>query len=179
MTIPLDKVMAELGGEEVCGKPEDVIMIAREAVELPLTGSAAFKRRLLRKCGWRVVTVTFDENEEYIAEALTTMAKKNKKRTAGDGIGEGEAEEPEAAVEATASEDFGTQGAMENLAEEFSFTDQAAALEESNLSEFEVQMREKHREAVEELKRRILEGTGNAAASADFTNHMEYRQWQV
>merc|ERR1719336_2801425 len=30
MTIPLDKVMAELGGEEVCGKPEDVIMMARE-----------------------------------------------------------------------------------------------------------------------------------------------------
>merc|ERR1719464_2406134 len=111
MTIPLDKVMAELGGEEGCGKPEDVIMIAREAVELPLTGSAAFKRRLLRKCGWRVVTVTFDENEEYIAEALNTMANK-KKRAAGGGAAE---EAGEAATEATPSEDFGLQARMENL----------------------------------------------------------------
>merc|ERR1719264_1041415 len=139
MTIPLDKVMTELGSEEVCGKPEDVIMIAREAVELPLTGSAAFKRRLLRKCGWRVVTVTFDENEEYIAEALNTMANKKKKA------------------------DAGAQPMTETLgAEEFSFSEAGAMVEEeeSNLSEYEVKLRERHREALEELRRRILEGTG-------------------
>ena len=58
-------------------------------MECGLSGAAAFKRRLLRSCGWRVVTVSFDEShlesgdawllccfhagEEYIADALKKM----------------------------------------------------------------------------------------------------------
>ncbi|CAE8654172.1 unnamed protein product, partial [Polarella glacialis] len=61
----------------VSGDPSDVLSQAKDYVECGLVGSAAFKRRLLRKCGWRVVTVSFDESEEYIADALKNMIEKD------------------------------------------------------------------------------------------------------
>ena len=37
-------------------------LLAPRYVECGLCGAAAFKRRLLRSCGWRVVTVSFNES---------------------------------------------------------------------------------------------------------------------
>eukprot|EP00913_Durusdinium_trenchii_P010844 g10173.t1 len=59
----------------LAGERAEVLVQAREYVECGLSGSAAWKRRLLRSCGWRVVTVSFDESEEYIADALKKMIK--------------------------------------------------------------------------------------------------------
>mmetsp|Transcript_41860 Transcript_41860/g.108997 ORF Transcript_41860/g.108997 Transcript_41860/m.108997 type:complete len:791 (-) Transcript_41860:60-2432(-) len=58
------------------GKVEDVVAEARELVECDLVGPANFKRRVARACGWRVVTITFDENEDYICDALQKMVGK-------------------------------------------------------------------------------------------------------
>lgn len=196
MTIPLDKTMAEIGDEEVFGTPEEVIQEVRTAVECGLTGSAAFKRRLLRKCGWRVVTVSFDENEEYIADALGTMAKQDDGGDSGaegteeeqtaeasgdpeDGQDSGEestesSEAPKAADAPASSSSGGTITYTDETITEDSLSDEAA-----NSSEYERKVREKHRLAYQELRRRILEERGNAAASAAYSNHLEYRRWQV
>jgi len=62
--------------EEFAGSPEEVLGEARELMECQLTGTAQFKRRLLRQSGWTCITVSFDENEEYIVDALSSMKKK-------------------------------------------------------------------------------------------------------
>jgi len=188
MTIPLDKTMAELGDDDVCGAPEDVISQVRQAVECGLTGSAAFKRRLLRKCGWRVVTVCFDENEEYIGDALGSLEPEKPKTGEGadteaggeeeekaeeEKAEEGSSEEPEEAPGAP-----GAPAASAPLGEELTYTDGQVSREE-NWSAYERRVREQHRTAVKELRRRILEERGNAAASAAYSTHVEYRQWQV
>jgi len=185
MTIPLDKTMAELpldktmdgedgedsavfGDDEVCGTAEDVVGQVRVAVECGLTGSASFKRRLLRKAGWRVVTVSFDENEEYIADALGTMTKKGNES-------DEEAESAGSEARAPASAPTGPSGPTGG---EVTFTDEDV-VREDNWSDYEKRLREQHAIALKELRRRILEERGNAAASAAYSNHLEYRRWQV
>jgi len=87
MTVPLDALRPGNGDSkedsfpmDIYGRPEEVIMRARVESECPLTGSAAFKRRLLRKCGWVVVTITFDDNEDYLADILANCQKQSKEK---------------------------------------------------------------------------------------------------
>jgi len=77
MCIPLRRVIDEMDVDDIdiYGRYEDVIGKVQRSVECNLSGPCFFKRRILQRCGWRVVTLTFDENEEYIADALTQMQK--------------------------------------------------------------------------------------------------------
>uniref|UniRef100_A0A7S1PZI4 RAP domain-containing protein n=1 Tax=Alexandrium catenella TaxID=2925 RepID=A0A7S1PZI4_ALECA len=206
MTIPLDKAMVEIGDNDVFGLPEDVISEVRSAVECGLTGSAAFKRRLLRQCGWRVVTVSFDENEEYVADALGTMGaeekekeKKDKEKndqvreeksdgTEGSQSGESGVEEEKGdETDASGDTDESTEAPPEadtpaapstSFPGGLTFTGEDIT-EGDRLSAYEKEVRAAHQDAVQELRRRILEERGNAAASAAYSNHLEYRRWQV
>uniref|UniRef100_A0A7S0BAJ5 RNA-editing substrate-binding complex 8 protein HEAT repeats domain-containing protein n=1 Tax=Pyrodinium bahamense TaxID=73915 RepID=A0A7S0BAJ5_9DINO len=190
--IPLDKAvaaMAEIEGEEgkeICGRTEEVIAEVRSEIECGLTGSAAFKRRLLRKCGWRVVTVSFDENEEYIADALCKMAEKKEKQDDGvDQEAEGDAEDDDAGAQGSFDEPAAATApdvaamAGDSFAGGISLVGDEVVEKEQVLSEYEKKVRAKLDLAVEELQRRILEERGNAAASSLFSNHLEYRRWQV
>jgi len=163
--IPFDKLQEKMKESEVPVKlassaPPEVLSQVREYVECGLSGSAEFKRRVLRKCGWRVVTVSFDESEEYIADALKRMIKKYQ-----DENDEQFQELPEAGA---APEVFREE--PEELQEE--------ALQ-SDITEFEVKLRERHEKTMEDLRLRIAEERGNVASASKFANHLEYRKWQV
>eukprot|EP00441_Pelagodinium_beii_P006951 CAMPEP_0197689176 /NCGR_PEP_ID=MMETSP1338-20131121/106471_1 /TAXON_ID=43686 ORGANISM="Pelagodinium beii, Strain RCC1491" /NCGR_SAMPLE_ID=MMETSP1338 /ASSEMBLY_ACC=CAM_ASM_000754 /LENGTH=975 /DNA_ID=CAMNT_0043271485 /DNA_START=1 /DNA_END=2926 /DNA_ORIENTATION=- len=168
--IPFDKLMEKMKESRQDERQERVTISAtdpieamsqaREYVECGVTGPAAFKRRILRKCGWRVVTVSFDESEEYIADALKKMIDK-KQKTASE---EAESQQlPEVFKEDSTVE----------VPEDF---DPPA---QSDVSAFEVKLRERHEQTMEELRLRIAEERGNVASASTFANHFEYRQWQV
>lgn len=187
--IPLDKLMEKLAtpGDAAAseprkyGRPDEVLQDSRSVIECSLSGAAAFKRRLLRKCGWRVATVSFDDNEEYIADALDRMVKKN--QTAGDNDATTQTGPSPAADRGP---DAGTKAVPDldsRIADfalpDLTFTGEAVQVEELELSQAELQMRKRHREALKELRRRITQERGDAAASLAYANHMEYRKWQV
>eukprot|EP00931_Biecheleriopsis_adriatica_P062229 TRINITY_DN37477_c0_g1_i1.p1 TRINITY_DN37477_c0_g1~~TRINITY_DN37477_c0_g1_i1.p1 ORF type:complete len:1020 (-),score=217.40 TRINITY_DN37477_c0_g1_i1:185-2911(-) len=167
-TIPLDKLIDKLNEEDqqmAPGEVAEVLSQAKEYVECGLTGPAAFKRRLLRKCGWRVVTVSFDESEEYIADALKKMINK-------DGDSEAEEDTTTAARQLIAENyDYITSEDAENIS--------LPRPDAANISEFELKLRAEHEKAMQDLKVRIMQERGNAAGSATFSDHLEYRKWQV
>lgn len=182
MTIPLDRLIEVIGDAPMYGRAEDVVADARAKLECDLTGSAAFKRRILRKCGWKVVTIAFDENEEYVAEALQTMSAK-----AVDPPPEGEE-----TAEVTPSTDDDTEAsAAAPLAEEAGFLDPAVVgapgsidasfmmPDQLDLSEYEQRLRLQSKEALLELERRIVEERGNAASAAEYVDHVDYRKHQL
>jgi len=196
MTMPLEQILAEFGdtggdgkddgqGPVLCGTRDEVLGEARESVEGNLTGSAMFKRRLLRKCGWRVVTVSFDENEEYIADALTNMAEASQ-----GGSSEPEEEEEEKAegqepAEGEEAPDLDTPAADEvgDVMEEIGGSGGALSAEgqedEGSMSEYERKLRREHARAFVELKRRLITERGNAASTDAFSSHLEYKKWQL
>lgn len=170
-TIPLDKLIEKLDEDDLdmtAGEPADVLTNAREFVECGLSGPAAFKRRLLRKCGWRVVTVSFDESEEYIADALKKMINKD----------DSEDQEEVAAMEAqsetillAASEKPDSSLDLESLG--LTKPDQSA------VSQFELNLRERHADALKDFKLRMAKERGDAAWAGRFGNHLDFRKWQV
>eukprot|EP00930_Biecheleria_cincta_P033087 TRINITY_DN22918_c0_g1_i1.p1 TRINITY_DN22918_c0_g1~~TRINITY_DN22918_c0_g1_i1.p1 ORF type:complete len:963 (-),score=177.56 TRINITY_DN22918_c0_g1_i1:103-2991(-) len=169
-TIPLDKLSEKLDEDDQYlepGEPADVLSSAREFVECGLTGSAAFKRRLLRKCGWRVVTVSFDESEEYIADALKKMINKE----------DSETQEQVAAMDAEA------QSALLTSSERTEIPDlESLGLsrpDQSDITQFEFNLREKHADALKNLRLRVAKERGDAAWAGRFSNHLEFRKWQV
>lgn len=175
-TIPLKRVMAELGDEDIHGPSEEVLGEVKKYTECGFSGSASWKRRVLVKCGWRVVTVSFDENEEYIADALRNMVNKDRDQESEAT----ESEEPEAEEEeeelaqAQVTLDSGITFSEENIGDE-----DMRGVREVVLTEYELKLRDAHKKAMKKLKRRILEERGNAAAAALYSNHLEYRRWQV
>lgn len=58
------------------------------------------------------------------------------------------------------------------------YEDDTISLQE-DLSEYEMRVRDAHLEAMEELRRRVEEERGNAAAALRYESHVEYRKWQV
>ncbi|CAJ1363705.1 unnamed protein product [Effrenium voratum] len=160
-TVPLELLMdklREVGSKLNGGDRGEVLSQAREHVECGLSGSAAFKRRLLRSCGWRVVTVSFDESEEYIADALKKMIKK----------GPGEDEEvPEAFPDASAYDSIQD------------FDPALVKPNENDISDFELKLRERHAEAMEKLQLRLLEERENVASASKYSDYLQFRQWQV
>eukprot|EP00929_Paragymnodinium_shiwhaense_P006759 TRINITY_DN110719_c0_g1_i1.p1 TRINITY_DN110719_c0_g1~~TRINITY_DN110719_c0_g1_i1.p1 ORF type:complete len:989 (-),score=240.04 TRINITY_DN110719_c0_g1_i1:173-3139(-) len=201
MTVPIRKLLRVLEDTEeevdidvkkLMGRPEDVLSEVRTVIECSLTGSAQWKRRLLRRCGWRVITVSYDENEEYIADALDSLKKKERgnadnQEEEGEAPAEpvdmdevedsGEEEEDswadvgeEAGVEI--GDSFDDAGRMDSGFEDDSFM-------QENLSEWELKVRDSHDEAMVELRRRVEEERGNAAAAMRYASHVEYRKWQV
>jgi len=179
MCIPLAKLAEQVGDKDLIGKPEEVLSQALKMIECYLTGSASWKRRLLRRCGWQVVTLCFDENYEYIADVLERMKTKNQKD-------ENEADQDSSAtisadarddVQAMTPEDFSSPFDS-GMFGDVTF-DGESFTEATELSEFEIRLRERHSEAVHELRRRIVEERGNAAATGQYSSHLEYRMWQV
>lgn len=165
-TIPLEKLKEKLeeeGGSINAGEIAEVLTSAREFVECGLTGAAAFKRRLLRKCGWRVITVTFDESEEYIADALEKMIKKD--------------QPPDAAVLPT--DDPSLLGMLTPPGAAMSEVPDYALPNEAKLSPYEEDLRVRHRRFMKELELRIARERGNAASFASYPSYLEYRKWQV
>lgn len=193
MSIPLEQFLEVLQkdeAKELFGKPWDVVSEARAKLECDLTGSAMFKRRVLRTCGWRVVSISFDENEEYVVDALCKMNKKEPEN------GEEEADkaaEPEAkaAEESGSEEDKADKEAPMTTDGDIFFLDPSVAVtsrssaadsgmfQEAAFSEYEERLRQKHSLALAELERRITEVQGNAASASSFKEHFEYRRHQV
>lgn len=50
---------------------------------------------------------------------------------------------------------------------------------QEDLSEYELRVRDVHADAMEELRKRVEEERGNAAAALRYESHVEYRKWQV
>merc|ERR1740123_773841 len=182
---------------EIWGTYEEVIGNVQRSVECNLSGPAFFKRRLLQRCGWRVVTLTFDENEEYIADALTKMQADRQQGEAEGGEKEegadDDAEEPvKVAVEGGQDDDEPEASAETEAATRFTtavsdpfgqFDDptevpQIDLTVDTELSEYENKLRKAHARAMKELKRQVLEERGNAAGSDKYLDHVEFRDWQ-
>lgn len=173
-TIPLDLLSEKLGEDDQTidsGEPSLVLSQAREYVECGLSGPASYKRRLLRKCGWRVVTVSFDESEEYIADALKKMINKD------DNKDDSDTQAQVAAMEAEA------QSSLVESAERTEITDlESLGLtkpDQSDVTPFELKLRERHSDALKNLRLRVAEERGDAASAGRFRNHLEFRKWQV
>eukprot|EP00439_Symbiodinium_sp_Y106_P058777 s833_g8.t1 len=169
-TIPLELLTEKLIEEDQLrsfssGDRIDVLGQAREFVECGLNGPAAFKRRLLRLCGWRVVTISFDESEEYIADALKKMMKK----------GQGD----DQATPAPVSDSFPESAAYDSIQDFDPMSIEKP--DPSNISDFEVQLRALHADAMRKLRIQLFEdGPARDVASAgSYANFLEYRQWQV
>lgn len=163
------KKPAEIRKTVIAGERSDVLVQAREYVECGLSGAAAFKRRLLRSCGWRVVTVSFNESEEYIADALKRMINKDPSEASDSD-----------ADEASGEMDIGVTEAMEpgpfDSVPESMFVEKP---DESMISEFESKLRAAHDLAQKKVKLRLMEEREDFAASAAYSEHLQYRQWQV
>ncbi|CAK9090826.1 unnamed protein product [Durusdinium trenchii] len=181
-TIPMELLAEKLKEEEpedgagesrresrrtvLAGERAEVLVQAREYVECGLSGSAAWKRRLLRSCGWRVVTVSFDESEEYIADALKKMIKTDSTE--------------EARSDEEASQGFGASS-MEDLGEAPTELDPMSIEKprEDEMSDYEIQLREAHQQAMRKLKLRLLQEREDLASSKNYGKYMQYREWQV
>jgi len=167
-TIPLELLTEKLIEEDQLrsfssGDRIDVLGQAREFVECGLNGPAAFKRRLLRLCGWRVVTISFDESEEYIADALKKMMKK----------GQGD----DQATPAPVSDSFPESAAYDSIQDFDPMSIEKP--DPSNISDFEVQLRALHADAMRKLRIQLFEERGDVASAGSYANFLEYRQWQV
>jgi len=174
-TIPLDKLSEKLKEERqtmVSGDPSDVLSQAKDYVECGLVGSAAFKRRLLRKCGWRVVTVSFEESEEYIADALKNMIEKDSTTGQAASSASDPMEDALSAIAPTEEDLKVVEEKLMNIPEDLKPN-------QAEISAFEKDLRLRHRTSMKDMLLRIAEERGDAARSAAYANHLEYRQWQV
>jgi len=183
MTVPLAKIKEQIEDKDLIGRPDDVLSEARSAIECNLTGSASWKRRLLRRCGWKVVTVSFDENEEYIADALERMSRKEKESA------------PMSEEDMTQQADPENDASFSSQGEPTSPEDLASPLDqgffgdvtfdadnlqgEGELTKYEKKLRRRHESACKELGRRVEQERGNAAATSRYGSHLDYRKWQV
>jgi len=187
---------------ELHGRPEEVVPQMRDDVELGYTGPQVFKRRLLRACGWRVVTLRLDENEEYIAEALFKimfnkgLLSNHKGWLVKSNFSSEEewmlceVDEDADLVDMDVEEGFGFPWGLSSIRSSIRFTsdsevDDKAEEEEddeglSMLSDYERDLRRRVTEASEELQRRIVaEQGGDAAASAKCADHLAYHSWHA
>jgi len=201
-------VLAEVGEEtDIYGQYPEVISAVQRNVECNIAGPAHFKRRILQRCGWRVITCTFDENEEYIAGALQTMVRDKTKDGAEGQEEKEEVSEKEEEVDGSAEAKVGKEGgqvsqkdATDDELEAPALTQETSGFEAAisdplgefedetagpkidlnvELSEYESRVRKAHAKAMKELQRRVLEERGNAAASGQYLDHVEFRDWQV
>lgn len=208
MNIPLDKLIekhAVDGGadpKDFYGRPEEVLMSCRELIECGLSGPAAFKRRVLRRCGWRVVTVSFDENEEYIADALEKMIAKAKTTTDVDDDGEDDEnflppmkeqdgtkrKEMDASFEGPDEINVNVASSMMNVVRpgiSFDGDDLTGdkvpdlATMEIKFTPEEKKLRAAHTKAIKELRRVLMQERGDAAGGKQYKSHLDFRRWQV
>lgn len=165
-----DAKTAEVRRTVIAGERSDVLVQAREYVECGLTGSAAFKRRLLRSCGWRVVTVSFNESEEYIADALKRMINKDPTEAS-----DSDDEEASGETDIGVTEEVPETGPFDSMQDSM-FVEKP---DDSMISEFESKLRAAHELAQKKVKLRLMEEREDFAASAAYSEHLQYRQWQV
>lgn len=168
LTAPKKESRKEMGPAKYFGTPADVLREVQESLEIEsaLQGPALFKRRLLRRCGWRVITLSFNENEEYIASALDGMMKKdpNMSRPVSE-------EESELPPDEDLYRSFDPTNNQVNVPVRFD--------EDEEQSLYEQELRKRHAAAMKELRRRIAEERGDAAATGEYSDHIAYRRWQV
>merc|ERR1719387_2640997 len=75
-SVPLSKVTEE---DDYRGRRAEVILSMLAANACEFIGPAIFRRRLLRRCGWRVITVRCDENEENAVDAWVNFMERRKR----------------------------------------------------------------------------------------------------
>jgi len=201
-TIPMKKVY-ELR-RTLSGSPDEVFrsvigMVETDSRDYTLqTGPAVWKRRVVKHCGWKVVTVSWVDEEAFFAEALATLAKKVGSvdpELAAEAQAQAKAEEERLAAEEAAKDEevdlYGDEVSVpysedgpEGLQDVMSEAADVGGKKVKNTaaeaySRYEQTLRDKHKLAMEELERRLMEERGNAAGTSDFSSYMEFRKWQV
>lgn len=190
LVLPLQEFAETWGDSTLHGSTAEVLEQVQDVIECQLGGSAEFKRQLLRKAGWRAVTVTFGENEDYIADALRRMDPEETGTTES-------ANEGDEAVSETGEMLTPEERGMKVMEDPLSSSDAPIAdpadpavapqaetmlidtAAETILTEYEKKLRDKHQAAWREYKRRLAEQRGNAVGGGQFKSRLEFLQWQV
>jgi len=184
-TVPLDETVREvpvMDLHNVWGRPEMVIHKLRKTIECKMTGPCAFKDRLLRKGGWRIVTISSDENEEYIASALSKMmdGKDDASSISSDETVQQQEQQEQAQEQLeTEYEEQAQEGDREFDPEDTDADGVIGLFDEKEMSPYERKLRKEYARAMERLQQRILEESGNAAAYGRYSDNLEFRRWQM
>jgi len=193
MAIPLNKTLMEQTSIDlhgISGKPYEVIRHVRQIAECGMIGAAAWKRRLLRKGGWRIVTLSSDENEEYMTSALSKVMQgmDDVNSIGSDEVGQQQRQEQRQQRQQQQQEQEQVQEELEaeekqEPKEGDGWLDQQDTAVNVGFdaweqqSPYERRLRKEYARAMDKFQRRILKESGNAAAR--YTDHLAFRRWQM
>mmetsp|Transcript_5806 Transcript_5806/g.13810 ORF Transcript_5806/g.13810 Transcript_5806/m.13810 type:complete len:990 (-) Transcript_5806:90-3059(-) len=157
------------------------------------TGSAVWKRRILRQCGWKAVSLSFVDQEELFASALQTYFQKEEARERRE-----DSKQPEETLDDSKQltlrdpdEDIDPFGDVDYPADDEDgfreaipeYTEPPRVRQESTspMSAYERDLRAAHKRAMEELSQRLEEERGNVAYDGydGVESYMDFREWQV